>query len=87
MVILLIGFDTDRLDYRVRRSTTPAVPFWPCLEASRKAGRQAKEIQYMLLGENGYTHVADNLRNYNSHGDALQQLRFFIVCRGGARVR
>ena len=48
------------------------------LAASRKDGRLAKEIQYMLLGENGCTYLADNLRNYNSHGDALQQLRLLL---------
>ena len=32
----------------------------------------------MLLGENGCTHLADNPRNYNSHGDALQQLRLLL---------
>ena len=48
------------------------------LAASRKDGRHAKEIQYMLLGENGCTHLGDNPRNYDSHGDARLQLRLIL---------
>ena len=67
-----------------RADTTPELDEdeWTSLLGECKADANDREVAHRQGAtapmRSASAHLADNPRNYNSHGDALQQLRFLL---------